>query len=234
MIHILTLKVGTKYSSNVVNNLYKELKYHSTTPFKFWCYTENKKGLDPDIKIINLTNPEKYKLQWHKVKFHKTNFANIPMGDDCIIMDIDMKILQDVDAILNFPINKNEFGCVYRWWSDRTHQCPINGGFQKFKMGSSNMIWKLFEEKPDFWQPYYINRDEAFGPVNGEQNFIHNHIEAIGLKRKYLPLEWFGKHNENLLENYIKPLWNQKVSKEPYMKDNNFNKNIKIIHYSNG
>ena len=44
MIHILTLKVGTKYSADYVNKLYNSIKRNTTKEFKLYCYTEDGKN----------------------------------------------------------------------------------------------------------------------------------------------------------------------------------------------
>lgn len=230
MLNILTLKVGTKYTSEDVNKLYENISEHTNIPFRFICYTEDESGIDTSIQTVKMENPNVFKLQWHKLKFHQTGFGGIPKGEDCLILDLDLKILQNIDPILNFNISSNEFGVIYRWWSDRTHQCPINGGFQKFKSGYTNYFWDIFKNNFEYWQEYYINKGEAFGPVNGEQNFIHNHIEKAGLKRKYLPMDWFAKFNNKLNESYIQPLWEKHIRKTKFVED----PSIKIIHYSNG
>ena len=80
MINILTLKVDTKYSAEYVNRLYNSIKRNTTVKFKFYCYTENPVDLLPEICIIPIEHPNKFKLQWHKLIFHKTGFADIPMG----------------------------------------------------------------------------------------------------------------------------------------------------------
>ena len=100
MINILTLKVDTKYSAEYVNRLYNSIKRNTTAKFKFYCYTENPVDLLPEICIIPIEHPNKFKLQWHKLIFHKTGFADIPIGQKCLILDIDWVILNNIDCIL--------------------------------------------------------------------------------------------------------------------------------------
>ena len=208
MIHILTLKVGTKYGSEYVNNLYRSIKKNSTTPFTLYCYTEDSTGLDEDIAIVPLEDPSEFSLQWHKVKFHKINFAGIPTGEKCLILDIDWIVTGNMDSILNYQLPKRTFGCFERWWSNLRHLCKINGGFQMYYMGDTH---------PD-------------GPVNGEQNFIDMHVE---LDREWLPMKWFAKWQE---DDWLKiqKNWNEDVSKhEPYYMGGDFAESIKMVHFSN-
>ena len=230
MIHILTLKVGTKYGSEYVNNLYRSIKKNSTAPFTLYCYTEDPSGLDEDIVIVPLEDPSEFSLQWHKVKFHKMNFADIPTGEKCLILDIDWIVTGDMDHILNYDLPERTFGCFERWWSNLRHLCKINGGFQMYYMGDTHRLWMTFSKNPDHWQTYYVKNGLATGPVNGEQNFIDMHVE---LDREWLPMKWFAKWQE---DDWLKiqKNWNEDVTEEePYYMGGDFAETIKMVHFSN-
>lgn len=231
MVTVLTLKKGNKYSSNIVNNLFYAIKNNSTVDFRMICYTDQPEGLDKNITVEIILEPDEFPAHWHKLEFHKPGFAGLNFLDDVIIMDIDMIILQNIDDILNFPVSKEEFGAIYRWWSKRTNWCPINGGFQKFKHGTTEHIWNKFYRKPNFWPTYYSSIGEAEPPYMGEQNFIHHNIEACNLKRSYLPIEWFAKYNP--LQPELHDYWKEKVKNSEYFNNGIFDPLIKIVHFSN-
>ena len=54
MNHIVCVKWGHKYVPEYVNVLKRMCKRHITVPYQFHCFTENPKGLDPDINVIPL------------------------------------------------------------------------------------------------------------------------------------------------------------------------------------
>ena len=230
MINILTLKVTEKYSSKYVNNLYYGLKKFSNIDFNFYCYTENKKGLDKNIIVIPLSNVEKYKLQWHKLIFHKNNFGNINIGEKCLILDIDWIIINNIDEILNYNLEKKRFLCFERWWFEKIKSCKINGGLQMDYMGDTNHLWEIFKNDHIYWQEYFINNKLAIGPVNGEQNFIDKHLK---LKRQWLPMEWFGKYSvEEMMT--IQKLWTRRIDEHSlFYADDEFDDRLKMIHFSN-
>ena len=229
MINILTLKVGDKYFSQYVNNLYYSIKRNSTVDFNFYCYTEDSSGLVSDIKTVDIKDPNEFKLQWHKLIFHKNGFAGIEEGSTCIILDIDWIVINNLDDILNYNLPENTFGCFERWWSNLRHFCKLNGGFQMYRMGETNYLWQKFIEDPEYWQQYYIETGQCEGPVNGEQNFIDNHV----INKHWLPMEWFAKyHDIDYLK--IQKNWNQFVnSEEPFMMGGDFCDTIKMVHFSN-
>lgn len=227
--NILTLKVGTKYSAEYVNRLYNAIKRNTSIAFNFYCNTEDASGLIDEIRVVELSDPESFKLQWHKLKFHQSGFANIANGETCLILDIDWMIIDNIDELLSIDIGER-FGCFHRWWSNLTHKCRINGGLQMFRMGTTNYLYEEFMKKPEYWQEYYIRNGLASGPVNGEQNFIDEHVTH---ERLWLPEKWFAKYND---EEYtkIQRNWHNKVnSDEPYFLGGEFHEDIKMVHFSN-
>jgi len=231
MVTILTLKKGEKYDSNVVNNLYYSIKKNSTVPFRLLCYTDDPEGIIEEVDIELIHNPYEFPAHWHKVEFHKGEFAGIEHGEDVIVMDIDMLITQNIDDILTFPVSEKEFGAIYRWWSIRTNWCPINGGIQKFKHGTTHHIWKKFLSMAEYWPTYFSSIGQAAPPYMGEQNLIHHSIEECGLTRKYFPIDWFAKYNS--IQTELQELWEANVRKTKYFDYGEFDPTIKIVHFSN-
>lgn len=228
--NILTLKVGTKYSSEYVNKLYSSIERESTVPFKMYCYTEDPTGLRDEIVVVPIEDPNEFALQWHKLKFHKTGFAGILEGEQCLILDIDWIITGSMDEILLHQLEDGQFGCFERWWSNLRHFCKINGGFQMYRMGDTNHLWEKFSADPEYWQSYYVNNGFAVGPVNGEQNFIDQHA---GDNRYWFPMRWFAKYHDEEWPK-IQKNWHRDVdSSEPYYMGGDFCEDIKMVHFSN-
>lgn len=229
MVNLLTLKVGDKYSAEYVNKLYHSIKRNSTVDFTLYCYTEDPTDLIPEVKVVHLEDPSRFKLQWHKLIFHKEGFANIPSGERCLTLDIDWVITGDMDPILSYDLPKGEFGCFERWWSNLRHFCKLNGGFQMFYMGETDYLWQEFSKDPEHWQRYYIENGFAEGPVNGEQNFIDGHAD----NKHWLPMEWFAKYHDVDYKK-INRNWERDVNPaEPYFMGGDFCDTIKMVHFSN-
>ena len=228
--NILTLKVDTKYSADYVNRLYQGIKRNTSVDFKFYCYTEDPTGLLPNILVVPLENPKALKLQWHKLNFHQAKFANIPIGEKCLILDIDWIVINNIDEILSYSLLPQHLGCFERWWSNRRQWCKLNGGFQMFYMGDTNYLYETFIEQPEYWQEYFINKGEADGPVNGEQNFIDMHTKH----KQWLPMEWFAKYGqEDDAYQKIQSNWHTYVnSYDPFFFDEEFAESIKMVHFS--
>lgn len=224
MINILTLKVGKKYSYHYVNNLFMSLKKNSKEPFNFYCYTDDSKNLFKEINVINLSPNNIVKKQFYKIDFHNMPFIK----GKCLILDIDYIIVNNVDEILSWNLDKKCFGCNERWWSELQHFCKINGGFQMFYQGDTKHIYDIFYENPEHWQKYYVETNQAQGPLNGEQNFIDNHLK---LERSWLPKYWFAKYDKKILKHLLKK-WYDKIDKDFYFFDGEFDSRIKMVHFS--
>ena len=99
-----------------------------------------------------------------------------------------------------------------------------------FHMGDTDHLWQKFIEDPSYWQEYYVSNGLAEGPVNGEQNFIDNHIN---IKRQYLPKEWFGKYYDKEMD-YIQSRWLYYIDKHSVFYLNEFfDERVKMIHFAN-
>lgn len=225
-LNILTLKIGSKYGSEYINRLYKAIKRNTTLDFNFYCYTEDSTGIIEEVNIIPLTLRDDVVKQWYKIDFH-----NMPeIEGKCLILDIDYVILNNLDDILGWQLELHQFGCQERWWSKLTHFCRINGGFQMFYQGQTKHLYDKFYEDPQYWQNYYINRGEAEGPVNGEQNFIDNNVD---MERSWLPSKWFAKYHSDEMEK-LQQRWLEKIDPyEPFFIGNEFCESIKMVHFSN-
>lgn len=197
MIHICTLKYGTKYNSKNVNNLYNSIK-RDCKEFKFHCLTDDALNLHPDINIITFEKDFYDFIHWNKLRFYDGNFINAKIGDEIVILDIDQEFIGDASKIIEYPVQKNEHLFAYRWWAIAKEVCPINAGVQKFLYdGSQKYVFDKFIENPDKWLIYYywyygkIKVNEKVRRLGfGEQNFIFdtmkNTHKIVYFPKKYV------------------------------------------------
>ena len=226
--NILTLRTGDKYSSEDVNRLFEQLVSHSTCDFNFHCLTEDPKGLLDPIIEIPLWKPETADRQWNKLRLHDPQQTRIPMGERCMILDLDWEIKSDITDILTWPMKWGEFVSIYRWWSDLASICPLNGGLQMFFMGDTDHLWNKFYMNPIHYQETYAIQGKCEAGM-GEQNFVH---EELDIPRSYLPRHWFGKYNDKVIEHTRKKYVEEVDSYGMYFLDGEFDSKIKMVHYA--
>ena len=183
MIHIFTLKFGDKYPVSLVNDLFLETKRNDV---KFYCYTDNNLNLHSGIITIPLQN--KLHLHWNKIDFFKKDFVKYLSGDQCIIMDIDQIIVDNVDPLIYYPVEQNQL-VTYQAWDDGP--CKINGGWYKFNAGEMHHVYEKFYSNPEYYQLEYYNMGVVDYKYFGEQNFVEDSVRNI----KYMPAEYYsGRH----------------------------------------
>lgn len=216
MIPIYTVCTGPNYNASHGNRLLRELK-KTNLDFKLYCYSDLD-GFDSEIEVIPLIKDQD-KRQWYKIDLFKT----IPDGL-AMMMDLDWTFIQDPTDILNCKVEHGQFMAPYRWWTEYTGGYKINGGLYKFYAQEQRHIYEAFYSDPDKWMSYYINKGVAQPPVNGEQNFVEDHLageivffepwESIG---RYPLDEWHFKEY-----NILYP--------EEYFYIDQFNPKIKMVH----
>ena len=125
--YVLCLKHGNKYSAEYVNVLRKMTQRNLTVAHEFVCFTEDPKGIDPDIRILPL--PAVVLKGW----WYKTMLFNphLPIQGTMLFIDLDVIIFKNIDKL--FTHKPGEF-CVCR---------DFNRCFQPNwqKMNSSVVRW---------------------------------------------------------------------------------------------
>ena len=225
MLKICTVFFEGLYHPNAVSNLYRSLKENSSVPFEFICLAD--RGVDADV-VLPYNKHSNIKLHWHKLKFFSPQFAYQNPGDDIIIMDIDQKIVGNVDDLLGHPVSENELVTYGQWWENKL---GINGGFYKFKSGSFNYIWDHFSLNPEYWQLHYYEKGDVHYKYYGEQNYVYWKLDEHKVQINYLPAEWIVKYTNDNRQNISLNKMYAKLFDTDYMIMGEPNEKIKIIHY---
>jgi len=151
--NIVCLKWGNEFGPRYVNNLYNGIKKNSTTSNKFYCLTEDNKGINPKVEILKLPD---LKLQawWNKIYlFHSQS----GLSGQTLYIDLDTIITNNIDEILtktyDFAALKN---------------LDIEGA----PMGSGVMAWN-HEDYRYLWNKFQKSQCEE---MRGDQDYISKHV----------------------------------------------------------
>ena len=227
MLKICTVFFEGLYHPNAVSNLYRSLKENSSVPFEFICLAD--RGVDADV-VLPYNNHSNIKLHWHKLKFFSPQFAYQKPGDDIIIMDIDQKIVGNVDDLLGHPVSENELVTYGQWWENKL---GINGGFYKFKSGSLKFVWDDFALNPEYWQLHFYDNGTVHYKYYGEQNYVKLKVLEHKAKLTKTPSEWIAKYTDDYTENLkLNQMYMQKFDTDYMILDNQVNEKLKVIHYA--
>ena len=227
MLKICTVFFEGLYHPNAVSNLYRSLKENSSVPFEFICLAD--RGVDADV-VLPYNKHSNIKLHWHKLKFFSPQFACQNPGDDIIIMDIDQKIVGNVDDLLAHPVSENELVTYGQWWENKL---GINGGFYKFKSGSLKFVWDDFALNPEYWQLHFYDNGTVHYKYYGEQNYVKLKVLEHKAKLTKTPSEWIAKYTDDYTENLkLNQMYMQKFDTDYMILDNQVNEKLKVIHYA--
>ena len=227
MLKICTVFFEGLYHPNAVSNLYRSLKENSSVPFEFICLAD--RGVDADV-VLPYNKHSNIKLHWHKLKFFSPQFAYQKPGDDIIIMDIDQKIVGNVDDLLGHPVSENELVTYGQWWENKL---GINGGFYKFKSGSLKFVWDDFVLNPEYWQLHFYDNGTVHYKYYGEQNYVKLKVLEHKAKLTKTPSEWIAKYTDDYTENLkLNQMYMQKFDTDYMILDNQVNEKLKVIHYA--
>ena len=227
MLKICTVYFDGFYTPDYVERLHDSLRKHSSIDFEFVCLSDTDVKADVVLPYNHNSNIVKH---WHKLKFFSPQFAYQNPDDEIIIMDIDQVIVNNIDDLLNHPVEENELVTYGQWWSDAL---KFNGGFYKFKSGSLRKIWDDFALNPEFWQLNYYNKGIVHKKYYGEQNYVGNKVKEHNYKLTLTPHEWVTKYTDDYAENLkLNKMYMDKFDTDYMILDNEVNEKLKVVHFT--
>ncbi|MFN7038402.1 MAG: hypothetical protein ACK4OM_02380 [Alphaproteobacteria bacterium] len=103
-INIISMKWGKLYNAEYVNRLYNGVKKNLTKQFRFYCFTDDNTGLNPDITAMALpTMPipqEKRISPWLKLAVYQKDFAGLK--GKSLFLDLDNIIIDNIDDLIDY------------------------------------------------------------------------------------------------------------------------------------
>lgn len=175
MNYIICLKWGKKYSAEYVNKLYAMTQRNCNIPHQFICFTENRKGIDKEIKTINLPaiNLDGW---WFKPWFFS---KDLPIQGTVLYFDLDVIVFRNIDKL--FTHKPKQF-CIIRDFnrSIRHNFDRVNSSVFRLETGMFDPIWKQFENDPKM----HMQKNR------GDQDWMYRNIRNFS----YWPDEWIQSY----------------------------------------
>lgn len=190
-VNILTLKWGTLYGPHYVNRLYQGVKKNLGRDFKFYCFTDDPKGLDKAVMAKPMP-PSKMPKPWQKTAWEKLNLFSDELAKrdnitgDCLFLDLDILITDNMDCFFDYMPGK--FCIIHNW--KLAHQIfkkredVGNSSVFRFPGGKSGFITEKFNHEMAW----------AFENFHPEQAYL---TYALG-EKVYWPASWvksFKRHS---------------------------------------
>lgn len=207
--NVVTVKIGSKYSSDYVNALYDSI-YSSN----FYCYTDDSEGLNPNIKVIEPI--EELDGVWNKLALFSLDLGKV------IYLDLDVVIQGDIESIYNvdtFTMVK----CYWKpldqlydgWMNNMDHN--INSSVMVWNGLENIDIWNKFMEDPEYYMTKYHGIDhfifhEGFTSDFWEQGKIYSRLYGINED------SWHNPQKEYFLTGAEICLMNGQTTKKDYIR----------------
>ena len=149
MINIYTVKWGTKYSSKHVNKIYQQCKKHASSYFKFYCLTEDPKGLHKDIETILFPKGNYYEKWWNKLYLFDENV--VTQKGEKLFLDLDVIVQSNLDAFIQYAC-QDKIVFVHTHWHD----------IEKMRKDTQHIIHKFTDLNSSVlrWNDEVLNSDE--------------------------------------------------------------------------
>lgn len=180
-VNVLCMKWGDLYSADYVNKLYHMVKRNLTIPFEFYCFTEKKEGIIPEVTIkplpeINIP-PKNQVSPWRKLSMLAEDLEGIK--GKALFLDLDNIIIGNIDCFFTY----SDKLCIIENWTQK-NQGIGNSSVYCFEIGRYSYILNKYNQ----------NSKEIVDNYDNEQIFIS---KQIGKDLVFWPESWcksFKKH----------------------------------------
>lgn len=181
--NIICVKIGTKYSSEYVNNLFTMCKKNITKPFKFYCYTDDPVDVNPDINIIPFVDNHLDRIVFNKLFLFSEYVDSFLDGEKRVFFDLDIIIRENIDHIVE--THNRDLTIIHAKWRDYSRQYFP---FFEHPYNSSCLIWMPTAASRRVWE-YFSKDPEAFMTKHhgGMDFFLYYEYKNMRIAIEYFP-----------------------------------------------
>ncbi len=201
--NVVCIKWGDKYPVEYANRLYQMVKRFTTVPFDFYCFTDDSKGLDPEIiaKLMPVMHvaPEDNKYAYRKeAGLCDDNLGGLN-GQRVLFFDLDIVILDNIDCFFTYP-QGDDFVIINDWnsWGNKVGQASC----YSWRVGTLGSIKKYFEDHP---------KEVVAKHYTASQEYLSEKVIEKYRKLKFWPSSWcrsFRYHSMPV--NFLRPFMTPK------------------------
>ena len=155
--NIIFVKHGTKYNHKHVNRLFEQCFLYWPDA-KYFCYTENKKGINAAVNIIPCFKKPSLTVWWNKLAMFSKDF---PVKGKCLFFDLDMDIKRDPSDFIHW----DGLTVINSYWKKELYHAPhaydvhINSSVVTWTAGQQRHIWEHFLTNRDYFMRKYVGID---------------------------------------------------------------------------
>jgi len=172
--NIIFVKHGDKYNYKHVNRLFEQC-FLIWPDAKYFCYTEDKKGINAAVNIIPCFKKPTLKLWWNKLAMFSKDF---PVEGKCLFFDLDMDIQKDPSKLITW----DGLTILEAYWKrdmfmrKHAYDVKINSSVITWTAGQQSHIWEHFMTNRDYFMRKYKGIDRFLVHENISFNTFKNGI----------------------------------------------------------
>ena len=154
------------------------VKRNLTVPFEFICFTENKKGIDANVRIEPINLIPGVQGWWYKPMFFNPDLG---LNGTILFFDLDVIIFENIDKLFSFE--KDKF-CIIRDFNRKfvRNYNKFNSSVFRLETGTHSHVYEEFIKNPK----------DQIRRYHGDQDWIRASIKDGDYS--YWPTEWIQSY----------------------------------------
>ena len=161
-------------------------KTHITLPFNFFCYTDDPKGIDGNVGVIDFVDHDFDIIVYNKLFMFSEHFdKQLPPGQR-VFFDLDLIIKMNIDHVVTYQ--KGDLTLIDAQWREKhphgypSFHHPFNSSCMTWSSPNTRSIWNHVSEDPEkFMAKYYWGMD----------SFMFYEKDNINVDIQYFPHRQF-------------------------------------------
>lgn len=161
MYTVVCMKWGDKYGPEYVNRLFNMVARNTTLPFKFVCFTDDAKGLLPEIDARPLPQmdlPPDKERGWRKLSLFR---KDVGLEGRVLFLDLDTVIVGNIDGYFTMD---GKFIFIKHWKPSEKHGIGETGVY-RFEAGELQFLYDDFMANMEKIKASYRHEQAYVGDV---------------------------------------------------------------------
>lgn len=153
-VNVVCMKWGTVYDPQYVNKLYSMVKRHLSLPFRFVCFTDDARGIVPEVECQPLPEihvpPERDNSPWRKLALFRQDLGGLE--GKTLFLDLDVVIVAPIDELVVYT---DKIGVAENW--TQRGEGVGNTSVFTFVAGANSFVLDRYYETIDTLFDHYRN-----------------------------------------------------------------------------
>jgi len=185
---IFCIKWGDRYPPKYVNSLFSMVRRNLSLPHRFICFTENPKGIDPEVEVLPLPDlsvdvPTNVPGKWRKIALWQKELYGL--NGVALFIDLDTVIVGSIDEFFEFG-NPDDVVLTKNWLK------PFR------KLGQTTLFRYPVGRNPSFYDDFVKDSQNVAIRFQYEQHYITHKLEN---RLCFWPSSWVKHYRYHCLGN---------------------------------